>query len=415
LTEGTPRPAAAFARRGVSVGRLTKVLVPFAVLGAVGVALAAGYVTAATVVAKMVVTPARRKREDAGIRSVAADLSTVTLGGNADALRVPGRYGLWFSNDRGYARIGDILELADDGSVTREVESVVWGDLRSARHGRLSSWYYTSPSDLGLPVESVDVPVDDGVAPAWLFPAERPTDRWAVHIHGRGTQRQETLRGVPVFHEKGFTSLVASYRNDGDAPSSSDGRYGLGSTEWRDVDSAIAYALAHGARHVVLMGWSMGGAIVLQASVRSAHADSVRGIVLDSPVVDWLETLDYQAGLMRLPRGVAQGALLLLDSAWATGVIGQDAPVGIAGLDFTMRAHELNVPVLLMHSDDDGYVPADASHKLAASRPDIVTLVPFRQAKHTKLWNYDRDRWTSAVSSWLDELIDSLEQTREPA
>lgn len=403
------------------MGRLTKVLVPFAVVGAIGVVAAAGYVTAATVVAKMVVTPSRRKREDADIRSVASDLSTVTLTGTADALRVPGRYGLWFSNDRGYARIGDIVGLGDDGSVTREVESVVWGDLRTARHGRLSSWYYTSPGDLGLPVESVDVTVDDGTAPAWLFPAERPTDRWAIHVHGRGTQRQEALRGIPVFHEKGFTSLVASYRNDGDAPSSSDGRYGLGSTEWRDVDAAIAYALANGARHVVLVGWSMGGAIVLQASVRSAHADSVRGIVLDSPVVDWPETLDYQAGLMRLPRGVAQGALVLLDSAWATGVVGQDAPVGLAGLDFTMRAHELDVPVLLMHSDDDGYVPADASHRLADIRSDIVTFVPFEQAKHTKLWNYDSTRWTSAVSSWLDELTGSLDETmsldgtRDPA
>ncbi|GAB3798003.1 alpha/beta fold hydrolase [Humibacter antri] len=397
------------------MGRPTKVLVPFAVAGAIGVAVAAGYVTAATVVAKMVVTPTRRKRDDVGIRAVASDLSTLTLTGSADALRVPGRYGLWFSSDRGYARIGDIVALADDGSVTRKVESVVWGDLHTARSGRLSSWYYASPSDLGLPVESVDVAVDNGTAPAWLFPAERSADRWAIHVHGRGTQRQETLRGIPVFHEKGFASLVISYRNDGDAPASPDGRYGLGSTEWRDVDAAIAYAVAHGARHVVLVGWSMGGAIVLQASVRSPHADSVRGIVLDSPVVDWLETLDFQAGLMRLPRGVAQGALVLLDSAWATGVVGQDAPVGLAGLDFTVRANELSTPVLLMHSDDDGYVPPDASYRLAESRPDIVTFVGFGRAKHTKLWNYDRDRWTSAVSSWLDELIVSLDLTQDPA
>lgn len=392
------------------MSRLAKVLVPFAIAGGLAVAAAAGYVATAAMVARTVVTPSRRKKQDVVIRWVAPDLSAVALAGKGDALRVPGRYGLWFSQDRGYARIGDIISLDDQGTVTRAVETVVWGDLRSATHGRLSGWFFTAPGDLGLPVESVDVPVDDGTAPAWLFPAATASERWAIHVHGRGTQRQETLRGIPVFHEKGYTSLAVSYRNDGDAATSSDGRYGLGATEWRDVDAAIAYAVANGARHIVLFGWSMGGAIVLQASVRSPHADRIAGVVLDSPVIDWVETLDYQAGLLKLPRPVTQGALVLLDSSWATRVVGQDAPVGLAGLDFTMRANELSVPVLLMHSDDDGYVPAGASHRLADRRPDVVTFVPFAEAKHTKLWNVDPDRWTTAIATWLDGLAGSLSE-----
>ncbi|MGA0566026.1 alpha/beta hydrolase family protein [Rathayibacter sp. KR2-224] len=383
-------------------------MIPLAVVGAVAASAAAGFAAAATTVARMVVTPPRRTRQDVDIRSVADDLSAITLTGKGDALHVPGHYGLWFSEDRGYARIGDILSVESDGAVTRAVEGVVWGDLSTARHGRLSGWYYTSPSDLGLPVQSVDVPVDGGRAPAWLFPAAEASEKWAIHVHGRGTKRQEALRAIPSFHEKGYTSLVASYRNDGDAPASSDGRYALGSTEWRDVDAAIAYALRNGARRIVLVGWSMGGAIVLQTAVRSPRADAVCGVVLDSPVIDWKETLDFQARLLRLPRRVTEGALMLLDSGWATSLVGQDAPIGFAGLDFTLRAHELNAPVLLMHSDDDGYVPAGASHRLAARRPDIVTFVPFREAKHTKLWNFDAERWTSAICGWLDALEPSF-------
>jgi pimeloyl-ACP methyl ester carboxylesterase len=388
----------------VTVTRLARIVVPIAVVGALGVAAIAGYAGSAALVARRVVTPARRKKQDVVVRSVAADLSTVTLTGPADALNVPGRYGLWFSDERGFARLGDIVDIEDDGAVTRKIERVLWGDLRSARRARLSGFYYTSPGELGLPVESVEVPVDDGTAPAWLFRAAGESRRWAIHVHGRGAQRQETLRAIQVFHDAGCTSLAISYRNDGDAPDSADGRYGLGSTEWHDVDAAIAYALAHGARDVVLFGWSMGGAIVLQTAVRSPHADSVRGIVLDSPVIDWIETLDFQAETLRLPRRVTEGALALLDSPWATRVVGQEAPVGFAGLDFTMRAHELSVPLLLLHSDDDGYVPSGASRRLADRRPDIVTFVPFSVAKHTKLWNYDPERWTSAISVWLAAL-----------
>jgi hypothetical protein len=60
--------------------------------------------------------------------------------------------------------------------------------------------------------------------------------------------------------------------------------------------------------------------------------------------------------------------------------------------------------VLLLHSDDDGFVPSTASRALAAARPDIVTFVPFEVARHTKLWNYDRTRWEDAIRNWLDTL-----------
>lgn len=386
------------------MSRLARMVAPFAIAAGVGIAAAAAYVIAATMVARTVVTPARRKKQDLRIRSVASDLSTVTMTGTADTLAVPGRYGLWFSDDRGFARIGDVVAMDRDGAVTRTLEEVLWGDLAGATRGRLSGWYYTAPRELGLRVESVDIPVPGGTAPAWLFPGDVEEGHWAIHVHGRGAQRQEVLRGIPTFHDAGYTSLAVSYRNDGDAPNSTDGRYGLGSTEWHDIDAAISYALTHGARDVVLFGWSMGGAIVLQTAVRSPRADSVRGIVLDSPVIDWIETLDFQARALRLPRRITEGALALLDSPWAIRLVRQDAPVGFACLDFTLRAHELSVPLLLLHSDDDGYVPSGASRRLADRRADIVTFVPFDRARHTKLWNYDAERWTSAIAQWLAAL-----------
>jgi alpha-beta hydrolase superfamily lysophospholipase len=398
----------------------TSIAVPLSVAAGMAVAGVAAYALSTALVARHVVTPTKRRRADVHIVEVAPDLSAARLGGPADALHVPGRYGLWFDGERGYARLGDILADHSDGTVTRVVETVDWGDLARARTGRLSSWYYPTPESLGLPVHAVEVPVSVGTAPAWLFPAEDETDRWAIHVHGRGTRRQETLRGIPVFHEAGFTSLVVSYRNDGDAPAGPDGRYGLGSTEWRDLDAALGYALNHGARRIVLVGWSMGGAIALQAAVRSPRADSVGGIMLESPVIDWNETLEYQAAEMHLPRPVTRGAVTLLDSSWANRVVGQNAPIGLDSLDFTARAHELEVPVLLLHSDDDGYVPAGASHRLADLRKDIVTFVAFSEAKHTKLWNRDPGSWTSAIQEWLvtlepDLVLDAPEHGRHSA
>jgi hypothetical protein len=206
---------------------------------------------------------------------------------------------------------------------------------------------------------------------------------------------------VKVYHEQGFTCLLASYRNDGDAPESADRRYGLGGTEWHDIDAAIRYARDNGARSIVLMGWSMGGAVVLQTVTRSTSAELIRGIVLDSPVIDWVDTLEYQAGLLRLPSPITQGALRLIEATWSSPITGLGAPIDLSSMNFVARASDLDLPTLILHSDDDGFVPSTASRALAEARTDIVTLVSFATALHTKLWNYDEERWKTSISAWL--------------
>ena len=71
-------------------------------------------------------------------------------------------------------------------------------------------------------------------------------------------------------------------------------------------------------------------------------------------------------------------------------------------------------PVLILHSDDDGFVPSSASHALAAARPDLVELQSFETARHTKLWNYDQQRWTRAIEDWLRRHDPTLAEENAP-
>ncbi|MCU1423790.1 MAG: hypothetical protein JWM51_81, partial [Microbacteriaceae bacterium] len=158
------------------------------------------------------------------------------------------------------------------------------------------------------------------------------------------------------------------------------------------------------ATDIVLMGWSMGGAIVLQAATRSAYASVVRGIVLDSPVLDWASVLGFQGSEMRLPPAASHAVLAVIGNTWGRRLTGQSESIDLARLDFVSRAGELSSPVLLMHSDDDGYVPSGPSHQLAAARPDIVSFETFQVARHTRLWNYDAARWNLAITTWLSRL-----------
>jgi pimeloyl-ACP methyl ester carboxylesterase len=359
--------------------------------------VAAAAATLTVRVARQVVTPPKYRDED--IRVLDVTETTVTLTATPDSV-LPGRYGLWFDRGTGHARLGGVVG-SDGSGVTRELLGVDFGDLAAGASARIDAWFYLGPLELGYDYEDVVVDTDLGPAPAWLIPAEEDSGRWVIQVHGRAVRRAETLRSVPVFREAGYTSLLVSYRNDGDAPGSDDNRYALGDAEWNDVDAAIRFAVAHGASSVVLMGWSMGGAIVLQAVTRSASAGVISGIVLDSPVIDWASVLGFQGAQMRLPDVASRAVLAVIGNAWGKRLTGQAESIDLARLDFVARADELTHPILLMHSDDDGYVPSLSSRALAEARPDIVTFDAFSIARHTKLWNYDPARWTVDIAAWL--------------
>jgi alpha-beta hydrolase superfamily lysophospholipase len=391
-------------RRSVLSRVLAGVAIGTAGLAAIGVIAAA---TTTAVVARIVVVPPKRRTED--IRVLGYRKDTITLSSTADT-RLPGSYSFWFSGATGHLRLGQILSETP-GMVTRELLGVDMGDIDDAERGYLGGWIFLSPEDLDYEYENVTIRTPLGPAPAWLVPASEASSKWALVVHGRGVRRAEGLRAVEAFHKAGYTVLLVSYRNDGDAPSSLDGRYALGDTEWEDVDAAIEWAIGRGAKDIVLMGWSMGGATVLQAATRSEHADVIRGLVLESPVIDWVTTLDYQGGERGLPGPVRRAVYRVISARAGRWITGQSQPIDLSRLDFVRRADELHVPILLMHSADDGFVPVTASRALAKARPDIVTYEEFTVARHTKLWNYDAGRFTSAITGWLSRLPDATVRT----
>ncbi len=364
----------------------------------------------AVVVARRVVTPPTIREEDVRIIAVDVHRGTITLEPTAETV-VPGRYGMWFERDSGYARLGTVLHQSAT-SVTRTLESVHHGRIDGARSGRWSGWYHLSPRDLAVPYDEVTVMTELGGAPAWVVPAPdaspvrsgEDSAPWVIQVHGRGVTRSEALRAIPVFRELGFTSLLISYRNDGEAPASDDGRYALGGDEWRDLESAVQFALDQGAPSILIMGWSMGGATTLQFVTRSRLRHHVRGIILESPVIDWVRVLHAQATTLGLPDAIRSLALGVLGGERTAAWSGLSHPIDFDRLDLVARADDLRTPTLILHSDDDTFVPIDGSAALAAARPDSVRLERFIAARHTRLWNYDAGRWERAIRTWVTNL-----------
>lgn len=299
-----------------------------------------------------------------------------------------GLYGLEWSD--GYGQVGAILEIDEEHSVREFVP--IEGELEVADVVRLDSFAF--PGDpqqaFGTPFEEVAFSSELGEFPAWLV--DGSSDAWVIYVHGRGADRREALRVLPTVTELGFPSLVITYRNDSGVPADPDGFYRFGQTEWRDLEGAARYAVEHGAEELVLVGYSMGGAIVMSFLYESPLAKRVAGVILDSPMLNFRETVDRLAWEQGVPWFLTQVAEKLADVRF---------DVDWVAMNYLRRTDELAAPILLFQGDADDTVPVETSDALAEARPDLVTYSRIVGAGHVRSWNTDREDYEAAVRNFL--------------
>jgi alpha-beta hydrolase superfamily lysophospholipase len=251
-----------------------------------------------------------------------------------------------------------------------------------------------------MPVEQVTYVSPLGTMDAVLIRGTSET--WAVLVHGKNASPRETLRMAEPLWEAGITVLAITHRNDKDQPGDPSGLHRYGTTEWEDLDGAVDYALAGGARRLVIGGLSTGGAVVLSYLERSDSADSVVGVVLDSPNIDFGATVDHNAAARTLP---VVGLPVPPTLTWVAKTIGSlRFGVDWGEINYVSRASELDVPILILHGTEDPSVPIETSRDLAELRPDLVTLVEFEGAKHVQSWNLDAVKYSRAITAFIENL-----------
>ncbi len=310
----------------------------------------------------------------------------------SEATLRPGTYGLVWES--GHAIVGPILGQ-DTETVTRRLSGVSGYLVRGLEAGLNSQTYSGDPGEArGLPFASVKVKGELGPMPAWLIPGRTPA--WAIVVHGINDNPQVGLRIAPALHRAGLSSLLITYREDLGAPTSPDGLHHLGLTEWRDLEAAARYALSHGARRLVLAGYSMGGALITQFMERSALANRVSALVLDAPVLDWKEIFAFGATEMGFPSFTA------LPVEWA---IGARIDVDWDSLEAVAHPEDFQLPILLFHGLDDELIPIETSDEFAEELPQWVTYYQVPQAGHTQSWNVGPALYEDRLEAFLDQTL----------
>jgi glycerate kinase len=163
-----------------------------------------------------------------------------------------------------------------------------------------------------------------------------------------------------------------------------------GITSTYGVGQLVLAALESGARRIVVNGYSMGGSIALSFLLHSGQANAVAAVILDAPMLDFRETVEFRA-----PDGVPTGVLRI--GEWIAGI---RFDIDWTATDYAARAADYRTPMLIFQGSTDRSVPPAKAHEFAAARPDLVTLIE-TNAAHVRSWNENPQRYEAAIRAVL--------------
>jgi pimeloyl-ACP methyl ester carboxylesterase len=342
--------------------------------------------------------PAMPAYDDVRFVGVSPEQVQLRAVGDQAALVKPMLYGLAWPGGTGY--LGASATVSG-GVVTRSLTVTSGAAPAAGQLAALDRSYFLSDPEtaLGIPVRDVVVPGPLGPLPAWYFPG--PGSTFVIGVHGQNGTRKDVLRVIDIVHRMGFPALAVTYRNDLGAARDPSGYHRYGHTEWSDVEAAVRWSLAQGARSVVLVGQSMGAGVVAAFLARSSLAPKVARVVLDAPMLDLHAAIDYQVDRHLIPViGRLPAPLIRTACRIASARFGVDW----SATGYLDETSWLQVPALVTHGDDDPRVPISISMRLTELEPALVTFEVFPGAGHLESWNTDRSRYASLVESFLGPL-----------
>ncbi len=246
-----------------------------------------------------------------------------------------------------------------------------------------------------IPYEPVEIRSFDGLRLFGRYYHVKDGAPLQIQFHGyRGTALRDFCGGNKLVREAGINTLVVDQRAHG----SSEGHaITMGVKERTDCLAWAEYALERFGPEtpVTLAGVSMGAATVLMASQLDLP-ENVKGIMADCP---FSAPRDIVLHVLRRASPLAVAAYPLLDLG--TRLFGGFRLTGATALE---AVKEAKVPLLIIHGEDDHFVPCDMSRDLAQAAGDRATLATFPGAGHGLSYIEDAPRYKQLVTDFLNSV-----------
>ncbi len=247
----------------------------------------------------------------------------------------------------------------------------------------------------GIPFEGVELTAFDGTKLFGRYYHVADGAPLQIQFHGyKSTGQRDFCGGNKLAREMGMNTLVVDQRAHG----KSEGRtISFGVLERFDCLSWARYAAGRWpGRPITLAGVSMGAATVLMASDLDLPAE-VKGIIADCPYSDPGAIIRKVGRDTMGPASILLYPFILLGARLYGGF-------SLTAASPVKAVRNAKVPILLIHGEDDRFVPCDMSREIYDACTGPKTRVTVADAAHAISYILDPEKYENAVRQFIASL-----------
>lgn len=246
------------------------------------------------------------------------------------------------------------------------------------------------------PCEFVTVRTPDGLSLSGRYYHVQDNAPLAICFHGyKSCWLTDFCGGADIAFQMGQNVLLIDERAHG----KSEGRtITFGIKERQDLLCWVNYALERFGPEVkiLLYGVSMGGATVIM-STELDLPNNVKGIVADCPYSAPLDVILSVGKQQGYPVKLIKPFVIL--GAKVYGGFDVQETSGAKAIKHT------KVPVMIIHGEDDTFVPPEMSQCIQETNPEMVTRHTFPGAYHALSYVIDTPRYRTLVKEFMKKVL----------
>lgn len=246
-----------------------------------------------------------------------------------------------------------------------------------------------------LPFERVYIRSHDGLNLAGRYYHTADGAPLQIQVHGyRGGPIRDFCGGHKLARRMGHNTLVVEQRALGE----SGGRtITFGVKERLDCLAWANYAAQRWANtDIILSGVSMGATTVIMASGLELPRQ-VRGIIADCPFASPERIIAKVCRDMKLPPALAMPFIRL-----GARIFGG---FSLKAADAADAVKQTKLPVLILHGEEDLFVPCEMSAEIARANPAMVRRFTFPGAGHGLSYLVDAEKYEKATKEFVAECL----------